>query len=224
MLQHWQQSIYRTTKCNTTYQFKNRVHVHKTAYMVMYRLWRIVSVVPSVTVIKLNDGHDNIKWSWINSLKYHLFINIMPSTLMHVSHLGTVFVFLVKENPTFILVISIFPVFQNLTTYTQCIMRHHWSCQSSYQLPWQRQLLTDSCFPTYLQLILEWYKFPSQLTIISKENKTSDWQHKMVCDSTSQCSCPYLLWPECGQLQPSSISYYTAPVQVSVHHTGQQVI
>jgi len=166
VLQHWQQSIYRTTNCNTTYQFKNRVHVHKTAYMIMYRLWRTVIVVPYVTVIKLNDCHDNIKWSWINSPKYHYSSALCQSTLMHVSHLGTVFVFLVKENPTFFLVSSIFPVFQNLTTCTQCIMRHHWSCQSSYQLPWQRQLLAHICFPTYLQLILEWYKFPSQLTII----------------------------------------------------------
>jgi len=104
-------NIQNHTHCSTTYQFKNRVHVHKTAYMIMYRLWRMVSVVPFVTAIKLNDSHDNIKWSWINSLEYHYSSTLWQSTLMHVSHLGTVFVFFVKENPTFCLVNSIFPVF-----------------------------------------------------------------------------------------------------------------
>jgi predicted nucleic acid binding AN1-type Zn finger protein len=49
--------------------------------------------------------------------------------------------------------------------FSQDSMSHHWSCQ----FPWQTQLLTDICFQVYLQLMLQWYKFPSQLSMTWKK-------------------------------------------------------
>lgn len=106
--------------------------------------------------------------------------------------------------------------------HAQCITRHHWRCQSSYQLPWQRQLLTYllSNLPA-VNISMIQISFIIECYIETKQNHWLT-THKMTWfNFTVQLS---LLWPEWGQLQPSSISQYCAPVQVPVHHTGQQVI
>jgi len=93
---------------------------------------------------------------------------------MHFSQLSTVFTFLVQEGPPFYLINSISPVLQVPTHTANSAMQnlnginggitHHLRWWTGYQLPWQMQLWTHTCFPFHLQSIIEWYKFILKLS------------------------------------------------------------
>jgi len=125
-----------------------------------------------VLYVKVTKLNGNVKWIWIISLKNNYFSTKSQITLRHLSYLDT--------------------AIYSLLTRLQLLLYQHFSSVPSAGLYCTAKLAMktlnavmmacdtteavyfldnvhncwDICFPIYLQLMVEWYKYPWQLSII----------------------------------------------------------
>jgi hypothetical protein len=115
--------------CYTALSMQNHIPVQEQSacWCSDYEYW---SLWFCVTVITWNDGHDNTRWSWINSLQYHYSATLFQSTLMHVSILAQFLYTLPRKIQLFALPTACIQYF----TTSPCSVYHETPLKVSKQL------------------------------------------------------------------------------------------